>query len=496
MKKNITAKNVYFSIALQLVTIISGFIIPKLILSTFGSEVNGLVSSLKQVLNYAYLLEGGISGVVMASLYKPLYNHDEKKVSGIINATSDFFKKICRIFIIYTIGVAFVYPIIVKSSFSYGYVCTLAFITSFAIMSQLFLSITWKLLLQADKKVWYAALIQIICIALNNAGTCVLIKIFPNIHVIKLFASFVFLLQPILFNRYVKKHYAIDETVAPDKEALANRWNGLGINIAAFIHNNTDETILSLMTSLTDVSIYEVYRLVVTGLRSLVNGISNGVNPTLGEALASKNKKRLNKLFDVDETVVYFVSFFLFTVGGLLITPFVMIYTKGITDTNYYQPFLGWALIVAEFIYCIRDPYVGIAYSANKYKELTPYAIIEAAMNVAISVALVPFMGINSVAIGTIIAMAYRTIMQVNFLRKNILNRSAKKAIKKFLIFSVGFTIVIAISRFINVKYTIVSWLLNAIILSAISFVIYAAIVVIFYKEDIKFIMSKVKKRK
>ena len=42
---------------LQFVTIISGFIIPRIILTTFGSEVNGLVSSLNQFLNYINLLK-------------------------------------------------------------------------------------------------------------------------------------------------------------------------------------------------------------------------------------------------------------------------------------------------------------------------------------------------------------------------------------------------------------------------------------------------------
>ena len=43
-------KNIVSSIVLQVVNIISGFILPRIILGTFGSEVNGLVSSLNQFL--------------------------------------------------------------------------------------------------------------------------------------------------------------------------------------------------------------------------------------------------------------------------------------------------------------------------------------------------------------------------------------------------------------------------------------------------------------
>ena len=76
MKNRISLLIDLSNILLQIVTIISAFIIPKLILMTFGSEVNGLVASLNQFLSYISLLEGGVNGVIMASLYKPLFKKE------------------------------------------------------------------------------------------------------------------------------------------------------------------------------------------------------------------------------------------------------------------------------------------------------------------------------------------------------------------------------------------------------------------------------------
>ena len=64
----ITRINMIFSIVLQIVTIISGFIIPRQILLAFGSEVNGLVNSITQFLNYISLIEGGLGSVIMTAL--------------------------------------------------------------------------------------------------------------------------------------------------------------------------------------------------------------------------------------------------------------------------------------------------------------------------------------------------------------------------------------------------------------------------------------------
>ena len=66
MKKKVML-NVGCTMLCQLVTFISGLIVPRLILSTFGSEANGLVSSITQFLNYIALVEGGIGSVVLTA---------------------------------------------------------------------------------------------------------------------------------------------------------------------------------------------------------------------------------------------------------------------------------------------------------------------------------------------------------------------------------------------------------------------------------------------
>lgn len=93
MNSHIVYKNIFFSIALQIFTMISGFIVPRVILVFFGSNINGLISSINQFLTYGSLLEGGVGTVIAASLYKPLREGNQEKVSAIFNATKRFFIK-------------------------------------------------------------------------------------------------------------------------------------------------------------------------------------------------------------------------------------------------------------------------------------------------------------------------------------------------------------------------------------------------------------------
>ena len=66
--------NIITSIILQLIMIVYGFVVPKIIINNFGSDVNGLVSSITQFLAYITLLESGFGPVVKSALYKPIAN--------------------------------------------------------------------------------------------------------------------------------------------------------------------------------------------------------------------------------------------------------------------------------------------------------------------------------------------------------------------------------------------------------------------------------------
>ena len=93
MKNKATLLNMISGLILQLFTLVSGFILPKIILIYFGSEVNGLVSSLNQFLSYITLVEGGITGVIVANLYKPIVDQDNRKISSVLITADRFYKK-------------------------------------------------------------------------------------------------------------------------------------------------------------------------------------------------------------------------------------------------------------------------------------------------------------------------------------------------------------------------------------------------------------------
>ena len=493
IKNNITFLNIITNLILQIVTIISGFIIPKIILIYFGSEINGLVSSVTQFLSYISLIEGGITGVVTASLYKPLFDRDYKKLSSVVKTTDRFYKKIGAIFIIYSLIIAFVYPVIFNVQFSYIYTATLVIILSLNLLIQYMFSLTMRTLLSADKKVYIVAISQTFMIIANIVLAIISVKIYPSIHLLKLITGILYLTQPIIYGWYIKKNYKIDKNVEEDKDLIKSRWNGFAINIAAFIHFSTDITILTIFTDFATVSIYSVYALVTTGLRQIVSSISAAINPTIGHLYASQNKEELNKKFDIYEYIIFVIVFLLFSVAGLLITPFVMLYTKGITDANYYQPLFGVLLVISEGLYLIKFPHLNLAYIANKFKEITIPAFIEAGLNIIVSIILVKKFGLIGVAVGTIVGMLYRMVFHVYYTKKDILGRPQNKFYKSFAIFSIT-TFIGCISCLLLIpfsEYSLYNWIKYGVLYTIIMSVLNIIISVLFYNKEIRTLLRK-----
>ena len=412
-RKSQNIRNVISSTMLQIVTIVSGLIIPRLLIRSFGSNVNGLVSSISQLSNYISLLEGGVASVMMANLYKPLYDKNRKKISEVFNTMVHFFHRISMIFVAYQIVLAMVYPFAVDTGYNWNYVFSLTLILGISIFVQYNFSLSARLLLEADNKLYITKSIQTLVVVCNTALTYIGVKVYPNIHVIKAVSALVFTLQPVLYNYYIKKYYNLDKSVKPDLSVLAQRWNGFGINLAAFVHFNTDITILTIFSSLMIVSVYNVHLYVAMGIRQLMLSIIICFVPTLGKRLVENNEQQLRAYFEDYEFFTFYICSVAFSIGASLIVPFIRLYTHGIADTNYHQPIFAILLVTSEWLYCIREPYLELSYQANRFKNIKLYAYFEAAINIILSIAFVRHFGLIGIMIGTICGILYRTIMQV-----------------------------------------------------------------------------------
>lgn len=429
-------KNFITALILQVATILQGLILPRLIITTFGSDVNGLISSITQFLSFISLLEGGLGAVVLAELYAPLEIGDKNKIRSILLACQRFFNKLAVFFVVYTIVLSIVYSLFLAKDFEFGYVCTLVLILSLTTIAQYLFSITNKLLLQACQKVYIVNIVMAATVALNLIVSVIVIKVFPEIHAVKLGAAVVFLLQPIVFNHYIPKDYKIRMFHdSRNSYVLKDRWSGFAQNLAYFINMNTDIAVVTLFLGLANVSVYSIYMLAINALRALIVSATNSYQSALGKYYAMGDFENLRKRFEKFENVFWIIGIILFSTCLLLINGFVKLYTTGVNDAEYYQPAFAAFIILANMVYCVREPYRLLILAAGKFKETNSGSMIEAVLNIIISVLLVNKLGLVGIAIGTLIAVFYRMIYFIWYLKKDVLFFEYSRYVKLFAVF-------------------------------------------------------------
>lgn len=422
-----TKLNIACSVLLQLVTGICGLILPRFVLESFGSEVNGLVASVTQLLSYAVLLEGGIGGVMKAALYKPLANEDDAGVSAIFYQISRTFRKIAVIFVGCALALSICMKFFVNTQYDWFYVFTIVLILSAHTFFSYYVGLPHRLLMSADQKLYILQFTQIITTVLNLLLCLLVMHLGGGIHMVKLTSVAVFLLNPLVQRLYVKRHYNLSKKAAAGNTRQIQKRDGVIHHLSYFIHRNTDVVILSLLGSLQTVSVYTVYNTVIYVLEQLLTSISSGLSGLVGRLIARKEIAELNRVVDRYEACNNMLATGVATVCAILILPFVSIYTGGVTDAQYRQPLFAVLMIAGSYAYSIRHPFGCVVSAAGHYKETKAGAIGEVAINLLLSLILVKPLGLVGVALGTFAAMTFRTIHTVWYLSKSILHRPVWK---------------------------------------------------------------------
>lgn len=419
-----------FALFLQVFTIVYGFVLPRLFLEYYGSAVNGLVSSITQFLGFVALAECGVGAVVQSALYRPLAQKDDFEISRIVVSAEHFFRNIAKLLIIYTFFLILIFPNIISENFDYVYTATLILIISISSFAQYYFGITYRLLLNSDQFGFVPIVVQIAALLVNLVVSVALMKAGFSVHIVKLISSIVFLLQPLAISFIAHQWYHINRECKYDKTAIPQKWNGLAQHISAVVLQNSGVFVLTIFSTLENVSVYAIYYLVVGGVRSLTMSLTNGMQAFLGNAYANGNLSLFKQKFESFEWKMHFVVSVIFGVTAILIVPFVGVYTKGVSDVNYIVPIFGITLAAAWGMYCLRLPYNIVVLAVGHYKQTQSSAIIEAILNLTTAVILVLKFGLVGVAIGTLVAMIYRTCYLAWYISKKVINRSLWPFIK------------------------------------------------------------------
>lgn len=410
----------------QLITSLCNFFLTGILISTFGSVLYGITSSVNQFLSCVSLLEGGVGRVGRAEMYRPLAQEDDYGVSRVYHAMKRFFTGVGIICIAYILILSLAYyDIAAITGYSRKYIFALVWILGITTLSKYLGGLTNQCLLVADQKQYISNGVIAVSTLMGVALALVFVYTGADLLYVKLIISLAYAARPIAYGLYVKKHYRMPK-VGKDYSPLEQKWSGMGQNIAFFLHTNTDIVLLTLFADLRLVAVYSVYTLVLSNIRLITITFSSGMEGALGEVYSSGDQTLLRRTYERYQFVMFFVVFVLFGTTAVLILPFVKLYTQHVTDVNYIQPVFGAVFMLAEASECMMYPCCTLAVSANRIRETRWAYYGEVIINLTISVLLIRWNPLLGLVLGTFVAVTVKNLVfavyaAVNILKVNVL---------------------------------------------------------------------------
>lgn len=491
--------NILVAFLSKVLIILSAIIAQNFILRSFGSEINGLTSSITQFITYFTLLEAGLSTASIQALYAPLNDQDTDIINSIVSATNQQYKKIGITFFFLTIILAFLMPIITNSDLNYFLIVGITMLMGLSNIINYFFVGKFNTLLYADRNVY---VINILDCVLGVAFS------FLKVIIINLGGSIIFvlavqilspLIRAFILWLYVKAKYPyINFKAKPKNEYISKRWNVLVHQVVGMVTHNTDVVILSISDTLSMVSVYSVYNYIYSNINSIMQTtLLTAPQASFGKLYQSDSKENFNKMYNLFECFVTYLVFITLSVAACLTIPFVALYTEGVNDVNYIDYILGILFALSILFSTIRIPSIMMVNVAGKFKETQKGSIIEAIINIVVSIPLYLVIGIRGLLIGTCAAMLYRAIDVIVYSYKNIIFKkciSIFKLVGIYFIFSVIF--VLFFKLYFNINPS--SWL-EFIVLGFIILILgciwFAIPILLFYRTYLKYAFRIIKNK-
>ena len=434
----------------QAAALILGIIVPRLTLRNYGSEINGLLTSVTNIYAYIAIVEAGITAASCQALYRPIAEKNYNQANSVLAATNIYYQKTGRMYLGAIAVFAALYPALIRTGIPYKTTVLVILFNGLGNVINFFFHGKYLILLKADGRNYVRAGMEVFTNAAKQLLKILLIaQGFDVVHV-QFAAMLVSFAQMVYISWYIKKNYLwIDMTCEPDMQSVSHRKNVLIHEINYLITSNVDVVLLTVFKSLKMVSVYSLYAL----LFGTLNKVLHVIKETFEFKIAYYYHKNWEKFLDVFESYeVYYTafSFALYTIAHFFILPFMKLYTAGITDVEYIHTLYPILFVLVGLLSTGRYPSAAMIHISGHFKQTQNSATIESAINILVSVILIHRFGIIGVLIGTVVSSCYRTVYLIGYVNKNIIKRKSLNSYKCWLASFCVYLVVMYVNQFIH----------------------------------------------
>lgn len=427
------ARNIVFGYIGNLTTQILGFVLRSIFIAHLGDTLNGVNDLYTSLLSVLSMAELGVGTALNYSLYGPVARKDYEKIKSYMLLYRKAYRVIGLVIGAAGLLVSPFLPYLVKQpeGVSVRDMTLYYFIFLFNTVSSYFVAYKYSLV-NAEQKNY----IQTNVITVTKMITVTLqigvILATRNFYLYLLTAAFVELVQKIFVSDYLNRRYPYlkdrnvarlsrEETGEVVKKTKALMFHKIG-DVARL---QTDSMIISSFINVTLVGYVGNYNMILTSVSNFVNIIFNSVLSSFGNLIATESKDKQYQMFRVYRFFACWIYGFSAVGFFLLLTPLIILWPSvgpgktlpatvvGLILTDYY--FKGDRIVLSNF-----------KTAAGVFEQDKYLALLQGAVNLVISIALVQKIGLSGVYVGTIVSGLIANVTKPFIIYKACFDRDAR----------------------------------------------------------------------
>ena len=471
------------------------FVVRIFFIRILGQVYLGIDSLFTNIISALSIVELGISSAVNYSLYKPLADRNYNK----INELMTFYRKLYFIagILILLLGlfVSLFLNLLLDVNINNLYLFYFLYLIN--TVSIYFISYK-ETLIMADQSNYKLTRINFIFYIILYVLRIISLLVFSDFLIYVLILVVITIIQRLYINHFISKLYP-EVDFNHKKDLSKNEKKAIYSNIGAmFVHklgyyiiNGTDNIIISATKTLgiIVVGVYTNYLSIVMMLNSVFSGIYKGITSSFGNLAVLENNKTQENVF----LIINFLGFILYGFSSIafyfLLTDFITIVFGGIYALNNS----------VVLVICLNFYFNGMLLNIDLIKDATGtykkdvfVPIVQAIINLIVSIILAQYIGLLGVVLGTLISIIIVPIWNKTYIIYKYIFKSSMKSffitqLKYITYLVITFLCVNSIIKYINIENIYLLFIIKAIIV----FVIYIVLFYILYSRNNIFIYLK-----
>lgn len=430
MKTKATILTMVAALANSVVVTVFNLIYSNYLLQIYGSEINGLISTLSQFVSLFLIIEGGFMTAAVVATYKPIVDKDYVRLNNILYTCKRIYLKIGMLITVCSLVGGAVYIHFIESPFPYWKTFSLLLISAVTTSGSIGILSKYNVVLQGENKEYVLTIFSLVSKTVTWALSMILILSNASIIIVYAMNILNVVINIVLACGYEKKNYPFVDYDAGKYETgiISGTKDVMYQKIAGTVFTSTDLIVTSVFISLSAASVYNLYFQVFKSIFTLLASVVQAPFNSFGQLVNSGDSgDEINNYFEIYQHFVLLVSTVLMVITAQLIIPFIEIYTINITDYSYTYPILAVLFYSQMFAQINNRPYGTILNVTGNFKMQNRQCAIAAVVNLIVSIAFIRWIGIHSIVLGSFVGTMIIFVMNMYQMHKNVLKGDWKR---------------------------------------------------------------------